>query len=56
MTLWQDLREEGMPPVIETTAQAEPMEPVAGPETYPHLTPAGVEPPHPRQPWESRRG
>lgn len=57
VTLWQDLREEGLPPSelrIET-AEAEPMVPEAGPESYPQLTPAGVEPPHPQQNWERRR-
>jgi NADH-quinone oxidoreductase subunit K len=56
-TLWQDLREEGLPPSelrIES-AEAEPLVPVAGPESYPQLTPAGVEPPHPQQNWERRR-
>jgi NADH-quinone oxidoreductase subunit K len=55
VTLWHDLREAGLPPVVETTDEAEPHEPVAGPETYPHLTPAGIEPAHPNQPWEVRR-
>jgi hypothetical protein len=26
-----------------------------GPETYPQLTAAGVEPAHPREPWTVRR-
>lgn len=55
VTLWQDLREPGLPPVEERPEEAEPVEAVAGPATYPHLTPSGVEPPHPRQPWERRR-
>jgi NADH-quinone oxidoreductase subunit K len=55
ITVWQDLREADLPPVTEPADEAEPVEPEAGPETYPHLTPAGVEPPHPRQYWESRR-
>jgi NADH-quinone oxidoreductase subunit K len=55
VTLWQEIREEGLPPTREFEDEAAPAEPVAGPETYPHLTPAGVEPPHPRQPWERRR-
>lgn len=57
VTLWQDLREEGLPPseLRAETAEAEPLAPEAGPETYPHLTPAGVEPPHPQQNWERRR-
>ncbi len=55
VTLWQDIREPGLPPVEERPEQAEPVEAVPGPQAYPHLTPAGVEPPHPRQPWERRR-
>ncbi|RUL88377.1 NADH-quinone oxidoreductase subunit NuoK [Tautonia sociabilis] len=55
VTLWQDLRETGLPESVDTSG-AEPYEPVPGPESYPHLTPSGVEPPHPRQPWEQRRG
>ncbi len=57
VTLWQDLREEGLPPSelhIEA-AEAEPLAPEAGPESYPQLTPAGVEPPHPQLNWERRR-
>jgi NADH-quinone oxidoreductase subunit K len=58
VTLWQDIREEGAPPaasVAEEEIQAEPLEPVRGPESYPILTPAGVEPDHPVQPWLERR-
>jgi NADH-quinone oxidoreductase subunit K len=55
VTLWQDIREPGQPPVVETAAEAEPMGPVAGPETYPHLTPSGIEPPHPVRLWTERR-
>ena len=33
----------------------EPVEAAAGPETYPHLTPSGIEPAHPRRPWIERR-
>ena len=47
VTLWQDIREPGQPLAVDTVGEAEPLEPVAGPESYPHLTPAGVEPPHP---------
>jgi NADH-quinone oxidoreductase subunit K len=53
--LWQDIREPGQPPIVDSVGEAEPVEPVAGPESYPHLTPAGVEPPHPREPWIVRR-
>jgi NADH-quinone oxidoreductase subunit K len=56
VTLWQEIREPGQPPTVDRVDEAEPLEVVAGPETYPHLTPAGIEPPHPRQPWELRRG
>src|SRR5262245_2439038 len=55
VTLWQEIREPGQPPVYEAPAQAEPLEAVAGPESYPHLTPSGIEPPHPRSPWIARR-
>jgi NADH-quinone oxidoreductase subunit K len=55
--LWTDLREPGLPPVSDNvTSDAEPLEPVPGPESYPSLTPAGVEPPHTAgQAWERRR-
>jgi NADH-quinone oxidoreductase subunit K len=55
VTLWQDIREPGQPPVVDIPSEAEPVEAVAGPETYPHLTPSGIEPPHPRRPWIERR-
>lgn len=56
VSLWQEIREPGLPPVIERLEEeAEPLEPALGPESYPHLTPAGVEPPHPQQAWERRR-
>ena len=56
VSLWQDLRESGLPPVEDQTdVGAEPVEATAGPESYPRLTPAGVEPPHPTQPWQRRR-
>jgi NADH-quinone oxidoreductase subunit K len=55
VTLWRDIREPGVFPVEEIEARAEPFEPVPGPESYPHLTPAGIEPSHPSQPWEDRR-
>lgn len=53
VTLWQDIREEGVPatPTTELAEEAESMEPIPGPESYPNLTPAGVEPAHPVQPW-----
>jgi NADH-quinone oxidoreductase subunit K len=58
VTLWADLREAGTPAPdepAEEVATADPIEPEPGPESYPHLTPAGIEPPHPSQPWELRR-
>jgi NADH-quinone oxidoreductase subunit K len=57
VTLWQDIREEGVPAFRASAeeAAAEPIEPVPGPESYPNLTPAGIEPPHPVEPWLERR-
>lgn len=55
VTLWQDIRETGVPPARERPEEAEPIVVEPGVESYPRLTPAGVEPPHPRQPWERRR-
>src|ERR671921_2790614 len=50
VSLWQDLREPGQPAVVDRVDEAEPIEFAPGTESYPHLTPAGIEPPHPRQP------
>ena len=57
VTLWQDIREAGVEPTptAVVTEEAEPIEPVPGPETYPNLTPAGIEPSHPVEPWLERR-
>jgi NADH-quinone oxidoreductase subunit K len=55
VTLWQELREPGQPPVLDSVTRAEPIAPAPGPETYPHLTPAGIEPEHPRDRWLARR-
>jgi NADH-quinone oxidoreductase subunit K len=57
VTLWQDIREASVPPYAadEVALEAEAIEIVPGPESYPHLTPAGVEPSHPVQPWIERR-
>jgi NADH-quinone oxidoreductase subunit K len=55
VTLWQEIREPGQPPVAEAPGEAEPVEAIAGPETYPHLTPSGIEPAHPARPWIERR-
>lgn len=53
VTLWQDIREGGVAatPTSVVSEEAEPVEATAGPESYPHLTTAGVEPEHPVQPW-----
>src|SRR5882757_3084563 len=57
VTLWQDLREPNVPatPASDVAEEAEPIEAMLGPESYPHLTPAGVEPAHPVQSWIERR-
>jgi NADH-quinone oxidoreductase subunit K len=57
VTLWQDIREADVPatPATVVAEEAEPIEVVPGPESYPHLTPAGVEPAHPVEPWIERR-
>jgi NADH-quinone oxidoreductase subunit K len=59
VTLWRDLREADAPaaPAAEVAeeAEAEPLVVAPGPESYPHLTPAGIEPAHPVQPWIERR-
>ena len=58
VTLWQEIREPGQPALsaqVEEDATAEAEEAAAGPESYPHLTPSGIEPPHPLQPWIVRR-
>jgi NADH-quinone oxidoreductase subunit K len=57
VTLWQDIREAGVKAEAEQeiVQEAEPLEAMPGPESYPHLTPAGVEPAHPVQPWIERR-
>jgi NADH-quinone oxidoreductase subunit K len=51
VTLWQEIREPGRPATIEPSDEAEPVAPIPGPESYPQLTPAGVEPEHPTTPW-----
>jgi NADH-quinone oxidoreductase subunit K len=56
VTLWQDIREPGQHPLHDVvTDEAEPMVAIDGPESYPHLLPAGVEPEHPRESWTIRR-
>ncbi len=51
VTLWQEIREPGQPATIDPPDEAEPPVPSPGPETYPQLTPAGVEPEHPVTVW-----
>jgi NADH-quinone oxidoreductase subunit K len=57
VTLWQDVREPGVDTtdLADQAGEAAPMGPHEGVESYPHLTPAGVEPAHPIQPWTERR-
>lgn len=59
VTLWQEIREPGQPAPAEVLkeeeAHAEPVAAAPGPESYPQLTPAGIEPAHPSQPWIERR-
>ncbi len=56
VTLWQDIREPGQPVALDDlVAEAEPVDEINGPETYPHLIPAGIEPEHPRDAWTVRR-
>src|SRR5262245_57077617 len=59
VTLWSEIREPDVPALVESAGEleteAEPVAVVPGPETYPQLTPAGVEPAHPTEPWTVRR-
>ncbi len=55
VTLWQEIRDPDQPATVDPLDEAEPVQQVDGPETYPHLTPAGAEPPHPTGPWIVRR-
>lgn len=55
VSLWNTIRDPEAPLVVDGPEEAVPAAAAPGPETYPHLTVAGVEPPHPRQPWERRR-
>jgi NADH-quinone oxidoreductase subunit K len=55
VSLWQEIREPGQPQIVERASEAEPEPASVGPETYPHLLIAGVEPPHPTEPWAQRR-
>lgn len=51
VTLWQEIREPGVAATVEPPSEAESRPQYEGVETYPHLSPAGVEPEHPRTPW-----
>ncbi len=55
VSLWQDIRDPGQPPVVDRPEEAEPLEPSRGPETYPQLTTAGIEPAHPSLSTTERR-
>jgi NADH-quinone oxidoreductase subunit K len=55
VSLWQEIREPGQPPLFDPASQAEPEPASTGPETYPHLLIAGKEPLHPTEPWTIRR-
>lgn len=58
VSLWDTMREPDMPPpdqLAEEAAEAEAIEAIPGPESYPRLTPSGREPAHPSQPWTVRR-
>jgi NADH-quinone oxidoreductase subunit K len=55
VSLWQEIREPGQPATLEPDSEAEPEPASTGPETYPHLLTAGIEPPHPTEPWAQRR-
>lgn len=55
VTLWRDVHEPGVEPTeLGPESEAAPLEPSMGTETYPTLTPAGIEPAHPIQPWTER--
>lgn len=58
VSLWSEIRESSAPKVAEDpTNEAEPIEVIAGPESYPRLTPAGAQPVRAGQGrgWEVRR-
>ncbi|MDE2507109.1 MAG: NADH-quinone oxidoreductase subunit NuoK [Planctomycetota bacterium] len=54
VSLWSEIREPDAATPVDSL-DPEPSETQPGPESYPHLIPAGAEPPHPRQPWIERR-
>ena len=53
VTLWQEIREPGQPALVEDPAEAEALVVEPGVESYPVLTPAGIEPEHPK--WTVHR-
>ena len=57
VTLWQDIREAGRAGDADVGrgGRGGAGRGDAGPESYPHLVPAGIEPAHPVQPWIERR-
>jgi NADH-quinone oxidoreductase subunit K len=57
VTLWQDIRDPDVAAtdVSDLAEEAEAVETTPGPESYPRLVPAGIEPPHPAQHWIERR-
>ena len=56
VSLWQEIREPGLAATVDgPPADAEPVIIADGPETYPHLLTAGIEPPHPTEAWAHRR-
>ena len=57
VTLWQDIREEGVPATSpsQEESEAEPIEPVPGPESYPDPDSRRHRAGPPGQPWLERR-
>ena len=55
VSLWQEIREPGQPATLDRSGEAEIEPALNGTETYPHLVPAGIEPPHPTEAWANRR-
>ncbi len=55
VSLWQEIREPGQPAIVDPESEAEPVGVSDGPETYPHLLTAGIEPAHPTEAWAHRR-
>jgi len=61
VTLWREIREPDLAlaataeVVVNEEEEAEAVDATPGPESYPRLTPAGIEPAHPGQSWTERR-